>query len=110
MEGIGNHKGGGGFETRRDANRLSIGNQDFVRIFVPDIGDILGIMPVYGANENTARDAQRFIADRGKEFFGRQNFAALHAINVWNDAFDFVDSMLGDPVRQIYCHWDTSFL
>ena len=61
-------------------------------------------MTVDGANENTSGDAQRFVADRGKEFLGRQNFAALNTINVGNDTLDFVDFMLCDPIREIDRH------
>ena len=64
MKNIGNDKGRGRFETRGDANRIGVGNQDFVRILVPDISNILGVMAINGTDKNTTRNAQRFVTDR----------------------------------------------
>ena len=104
MQYVGNHKCGGRFETRRKANGVGISNQDFVGILVPNIFDIFGIMAVDCADKDASGDAERFIANRRQEFLGRQYLAALHAVNVRNDAFDLVDLMLGYPIGEIYSH------
>jgi hypothetical protein len=61
-------------------------------------------MAINGADEDATGNAERFVADRRQEFLGRQYFAALHAVNVRNDAFDLVDLMLGYPIGEIYSH------
>ena len=104
MIGIGDDKRGRGFEPRRYANRLRIGDQGLIRVLVPDISDIFRIVTIDRANEDAAGDTERLVTDRREKFFCGQNLAALHPVDVGYDTFDFVDIMFGDPARQIDRH------
>jgi hypothetical protein len=61
-------------------------------------------MAVDCADENATGNTERLIADGRQEFLGRQYLAALHAVNVRNDAFDLVDLMVGYPIGEVYSH------
>jgi hypothetical protein len=61
-------------------------------------------MAINGADENTARYAQRFVTDRRQELFRRQNLATLHTVNVGDDALNLIDFVLSDPIRKIDGH------
>ncbi len=104
MQHIGDDEGSWRFKTRRNANCVRVGDQDFVRILVPDIRNVFWIMAIDRADKNTARDAQRFVANGGQEFFGRQNFASLDAVNVRHNALNLIDFVLSDPIRKIDGH------
>ena len=101
VENVGNDEGGRRFEPRRDADGAGVGDQDLVGILVPNIVDILGIMAVDRADEHAARDTQRFVLHRCQKLFGGEHLAALDPVDVGDDAFDFVDLMVADPLFQI---------
>src|SRR3546814_11576897 len=42
VEGVGDYEGRGRSETRRDADRVGVGDQYLVGILVPDVVDVLG--------------------------------------------------------------------
>src|SRR3546814_19659830 len=44
VEGVGDYEGRGRSETRRDADRVGVGDQYLVGILVQDVVDVLGLM------------------------------------------------------------------